>query len=143
MGYAATTILVYGIRLDSIQAQEVYDHLQETDDLFESDGEISMDPNDSLIEPSVGKFRPRTRYYPNMYSEGTDSRIHDNTYEEGYDHVIGLYVASNGYAYNDLLEDYLVPNEDYTKNYDKYIQPILDSIGIDGRPKMIIINQVW
>jgi hypothetical protein len=84
-----------------------------------------------------------------MYSEGTDSRIHNNTYEEGYNHVLGLYVASNGYAYSDNLEDFMTPNMYYISNYDKYIKPLLDGAGVDilgitiGDPKMVITNQVW
>jgi hypothetical protein len=55
MGYCATTILVWGVRLSSDQAQKVYNYLQETDELFQSDGEISIDVDDILKESPVGR----------------------------------------------------------------------------------------
>lgn len=141
MGYAATTILVYGIRISNEDAKKIYEAF------VDEEGEFQYDENDILLEERHHphrKIRPRERYYPNMYSEGTDSRIHDLLLEDGFEHVIGLYIASKGYAYNDVIEDYLSPNQMCEDNYNKYIVPMLDALGIEKQePKVLIVNQVW
>jgi hypothetical protein len=144
MGYAATTILVYGIRISSEDAKKIYEDCKED---FQEVGTMFYSTDDILLEERHHphrRIRPRERYYPNMYSEGTDSRIHDLKFEEGYSHVVGLYVASKGYAYNDNIEDYLMPNQMCEDNYNKYIVPMLEELEIEKQePKILIVNQVW
>ena len=144
MGYAATTILVYGIRISSEDAKKIYEDCRED---FREVGTMYFDANDIQLEKrenSQWNLRPRERYFPNMYSEETDSRIHNLKFEEGYSHVVGIYMASKGYAYNDVIEDYLSPNQMCEDNYNKYIVPMLDALGIEKQePKVLIVNQVW
>jgi hypothetical protein len=149
MGYAATTILVYGVRLSPEQGKRVFDYMNDNFESFRDDRMFDYDCDNLLVEPGrdLGNGRKagdRERYDPRMFSEGTDSRIHDLGYEPGYNAVVGLYVASKGYAYSDNLEDFFTPDPRYTVNFDRYILPILQELGIEvDPPKILIVNQVW
>ncbi len=142
MGYGATAILVYGIKVSSEDAKKIYEDCKED---FEGVGTMYYITEDVLEEEIHHPQRKiRHRYYPTMYSEGTDSRIHNLEFEERFNHVVGLYIASKGYAYNDNIEDYLTPNQMCEDNYNKYIVPMLEDLGIEKKePKILIVNQVW
>jgi len=149
MGYAATTIVMYGVRLDTNDAKRFFDYMLDNYESFRDDRVFDLDEEDLLIEPdeilSNGrKIKGRARYEPQMLADDADSRIHEMAYERGHSSVVGLFIASRGYAWSDPLEDFMSPDKRYTQNFEKYVQPILDALGIKSEPpKIILVNQVW
>lgn len=137
MGYANTTIVMYGVRLSSEDAKKIFDKFYDEDEYEYTDSLIEYSDEDVITDID------RHRYYPNLVSEKTDSRIHCLEYEEGYSHVFGLHIASNGYAYSDELENFMTINDMCTNNFNKYCKPVLDEFNINLEPKILITSQVW
>jgi hypothetical protein len=143
MGYSQTTIGVLGIEITDEQAKKIYNtYLQAT-------GELVYDKADCITTEfqynhhGVDIFRER--HMPQMLADDTDSRIDNLYYSEGSRHVIGVYLASKGYAYGDKIEKYIMNIDKRAyDNFNKYIVPILKSEGIDFvEPEMLLISQVW
>lgn len=142
MGYAKTLIIIWGVSLTPEQAKKIYEK-------YFSEGEFEYDVKDTLTEEIAYEHRGtpiyRERNMPQMVADGADSRIDDLSYsKESDDHVLGIYVASKGYAYTDNIEEHIKNIGGKTfENFDKYIKPILQEEGISEEPKMRIMNQVW
>lgn len=161
MSYAATTIVVWGIRVNEDIAEKIYNELTQNDD---SEAIINMEPSDRYLRKMTSNYKRniQQKYYnispysqhdsgygsevfePRLFSDGTDSRIDSLTFDLGYNHVLGIYVASKGYAYNDKIESFIksVPQE-AKNNFEKYIKPILDKYNIKEQPDIVIVNQTW
>lgn len=141
MGYAQTTIVVWGVELTNKQAEDIYKK-------YFSGGEMSYDKTDTttneLSYVHRGQNIYRERYMPQMLADDADSRIHDMSYsEDSYRHAFGIYLASRGYAHTDKIENYLTPDKQALHNWDKYISPILKAEGINLEPSILLISQVW
>ncbi len=142
MGYSQTTIAIFGVELTNEQAELIFNKH------FHGGEELQYDEVDTLTNELSyvrhGKNVYRERHMPQMLADGADSRIDNMSYsEDSGRHVLGIYLASKGYAYGDKIEDYLIPSDKAISNFNKYIQPILDEDGIILTPRLQIISQVW
>jgi hypothetical protein len=156
MGYAATTIVMYGVAIDEDIAEQIKNNEMHEDDGFNDE---KMYDNIFYRKNHEGNRYPQNEpitqysehdkgmgevFYPEMRSDGTDSRIASNTYEPGYQHYLGIYIASKGYAYDDRINQFVkkVPQE-AVENFKNAIQPLLDKYGVTDEPDIQIINQTW
>lgn len=159
MGYANTSILIYGIKIKG----EEYLGLQLDNAKLLYDKFKVGEHNDINSYPKINKIVPIKelqrkkqttgngyiyyvdRYFSQLLSIGTDSRSDDLFYEKGCDHIFGLEIASNGYGTNDDIADFINPKVKKRAKtlFDKYLKPILKDIGLkDIKDKFHIINQV-
>lgn len=156
MGYAATTVIMYGVAIDEDIAEQIHNNEMNEDGEF--NGEKMYD-NVYYRKNHQGSRHPQqepvTQYsehnlgmgyvfHPDMLSEDTDSRIHSNTFEPDHQHYLGIYIASKGYAYDDNIKEFIknIPPE-AVENFKNAIQPLLDKYGVTDEPDIQIINQVW
>jgi hypothetical protein len=144
MGYATTTIAFYGVELSYEEAKKIFE------ERFGDEEEFDYDTKDTTTDEvaSVHHIRGTTyreRAMPQMLADGADSRINNMAFdEESERHVIGVYLASRGYAHTDKIEDYIKsPSEKAKANYEKYILPILKEEGIEREPSILIVTQTW
>jgi hypothetical protein len=132
MGYASTTIALFGIRLTDTEI------LEELNDLF-------MEEKSSLKFPKENEHP--YRYQIQIMGEDTDSRIHLNHgYEEdAHEHVFGIFLASRGYAWSDEISDYTTNiNPLVMERWKSHCVPLLNKIGIkEPKPEVHFITQVW
>lgn len=152
MGYAQTTIIIWGVELADDEAKRIYDKLNKDFENREDDDDgelIPFDVKDCITDEvsynrrGVDVFRKRD--IPQLLADGTDSRIDNLCYTERAErHVIGIYTASKGYAHSDKIEDYIPgPKQRTLDNYEKYILTILKEEGIERKPAIQIVSQVW
>lgn len=159
MGYAAVDILIYGIAVDEDVAAAIYEkEFDLNTGSFKEELEAKrimarpVRPGDKPSDPNLPTspyghdFGLRSVVFNiDLVSEGTDSRIHDNNFEPGHQHYIGIFVASNGYAYNDPLVPFIrkVPNE-VIDNFNESVVPLLLRYGVtEISPDIHIVNQTW
>lgn len=155
MGYAATTIIMYGVPIDEHIAQKINTH-EMNHDIF-NDKEMYKNcfyrkdyPNSGHKQPtpvtpySFHDFGGGDVFNPQMLSDGTDSRIHSNTFEQEHQHYLGIYIASKGYGYEDQINKFLkeIPKE-AIENFNNSIQPLLDKYQVKETPDIQIIEQTW
>jgi len=130
MGYGIGTSAMYGVSLSADEAHKMAEVLE---NLFGSDwtGELEgCNANDWL-----------------MVAEDTDSRIHNNTYEPGYEHVLGVLIASKGYGsawttdgFERALRADWTPQETVFK---KDLEPLLIQAGIVKSPGLVMGSCVY
>jgi hypothetical protein len=127
MGYANTTMAIYGIKLTKAQAKKIAETLEP---ICEEGCGIYLETPDKYLQIEI-------------FSENTDSRVHSLGYEDGYSHVFGINYASNGYACDDDIVKAVkkVPKKAIDL-YEEYAVKFLDSLKIKTKPDVLIINQV-
>lgn len=149
MSYQSTNIVVYGVELTHEEAKTLAPILDEG-------GEIDCDEQDLFLpvktppwedRKSVYNGRPLESpiFYPELLSEGTDSRIHSLHLEEDDEepecYYFGIYVGSKGYAHNDNIKQILknpIPQQ-VIDNWHKYCQHHFPG----KSPEYHLCNQVW
>jgi hypothetical protein len=155
MGYAQTTIIAYGIKIDEETAQQIYENEFNEDGEFE---DVSLYQNIHYRKAYGGSNQqnePATPYsqhddgsgstvfYPEMWSNGTDSRIESLRFNEGNQHYLGIYIASRGYGYSDDINFFKKAPQEAIQSFETGIRPLMEKYGIKGRPGIRIITQVW
>lgn len=144
MGYANTTVILFGVELSNEQAKKIYEErLEDTEE-----GNFPYEPEDCITTEVMYTHHEKPVYkernIPQMLADGADSRIDNMVYSDDSNrHVIGVHLASRGYACDDKIEDFLTPSEKAISNFNKYILPILNEENIETKPKIIIFSQVW
>ena len=147
IGYANTTILIYGIKIEEDIAKKIYDSIggegfEEEIAKIIPESEIRKDP--SFVHNDKQYYNDR--FVPNLFSLNTDSRVHSLKYDEGFEHIFGLDIAQNGYGRDDDIANFIQDKSVAEKAkgiFDKYIIPFLnknDLKDIEGR--FWIINQI-
>ena len=124
MGYANTTMVIYGARLNDKEAKKVYEKLIET---------AAPDDEEGYL---VGAKNVK------MYSEQTDSRVDTLTYDEGYPHVIGANYASNGYGCSDDIVKAIKKVPKWALKDAEVLEKFLKDMGIKKNLDVLVINQV-
>tara|TARA_R110000772_G_scaffold20466_2_gene56792 strand:- start:87660 stop:88151 length:492 start_codon:yes stop_codon:yes gene_type:complete len=163
MGYAATMIVIYGVKLNPQESTILNNYLEENNLWIEGDLNIGVEDITSIppienappyinnIQTPMFHHPPRERYntprevhFVNLCSHGTDSRIHDNGYEEGYDHSFGIYCGSDGYAYGDMVSGIIadIP-EEAIDNFSRHCYPILEQLNLPSDPSVSLVQQTW
>jgi hypothetical protein len=139
MGYSQTVILVLGVELSNEQARIISEkHIDGVFIQYETEDCIT----DEVLCSSQGKDVFNERNVPELLADGADSRIDDMGYCVDCErHVIGITLASRG---RDRIENHFgnVQQKAYD-NFNKYILPILTEEGIDKKPELLIVCQVW
>lgn len=145
MGYASTTIAFFGIELSDEEAKNIFEkYFNGEDEEFEYDEKDTLTDEISYVHHNTGPVY-RERNIPQMLADGADSRVDNMAYsEDSQRHVLGIYLASRGYAYSDKIENYMkeVPAK-AKENFEKYIRPILQKENIRKEPEILLINQTW
>ena len=148
MGYASTTIVVYGVRLDGNDAEKLYNHMNSLGTPGRGKyGEYECYADQLLDE--LNKKYGGDRYYPDVLSDDTDSRVNSLRFDfdDGwYSHVFGVFIASRGYGCDDKLEKYICAKQpkQVLDVWNKVCKPMLDAAGIkNSKPDIVLVNQVW
>lgn len=158
MGYAATNILIYGVAVDEQTAKALFEN-----EYDEETGEFKEEHTPKLIFSRPQHPHPRStpaKYPISPYKHdngfnscvfdltlrniGTHSAAENNTFEPGYEHYFGIYVASNGYAYQDDEVSFIrnIPPE-VIANFEEKVLPLMEKYNIQGEADIHIINQTW
>jgi len=163
MGYAATTIVIWGIQVNGNQARKMialshqcmseYHDQQScviTDECHHC-GPFSKctDPekHDTVIKgkPWCHDFNINNDEDIDFFADGADSRIHSLHYDSEFDQfTFGIKYAANGYGCNDNIGKACqnVPLN-VKEEWEKFCQPLLDKLRIQKKPDLQVINQTW
>lgn len=167
MSYQATTIVLYGVKLNGEETEKLRNYiapglsnedcvpLEKAIRKIVPDSEISRIhyypgiPNSVNNMDAPGNIRtsPREYHFPEVLSDNSDSRIHTLQFDmdEGIDtHYFGIYCGSRGYAYADEIEE-IINNlpEKAEDNFELYCKSVLEGIGITSTPKIHLVTQTW
>ena len=151
MSYADTKIVIYGVKINSDIAKKIYESE------LNEDGELSCnDPEFMFHRKEEDQLFPITPYEQHddgydstvfnvdLWSEGTDSRIHNNKYQPKRQHYLGIYIASSGYAYTDNIKYFLKSTPlEALRNFEMLVEPLLKKYEIKEDPEVYTVNQVW
>jgi hypothetical protein len=143
MGYAATIIVAYGVRINHNQMNKLFE-LVKSKGLYKN-YELTLVPKKDI---TVTRKRRVTRHLhtAHCYSDGTDSRVDALEFNDEFEgtHVFGILCASRGYAYSDNIEEAIANIPQRAKdNFNDYCAPLLKEIGIEEKPSIKLISQVW
>ena len=159
MGYARTNIIIYGVKISDELANKIFNKYfsEDTeyiefsqDDLIyyrkqsedcSNKGLIQLTPISPYKQHDDGTYGSPA-LFPTMLSEKTDSRIHSLLYDKGFDHVIGIQIASNGYAYEDDIEYFMknIPKE-VISEFNNTIMTVLEEYNINASPQIHLVTQ--
>ena len=138
MGYGISTNCVYGVFLDSEEAKRLRDEI------------IKSMPNEydsvyTSLEELVNNYDNNCPFNVEMVAEDSDSRIHDTSFEEGFDHVFGVVLASKGYGGSGSNEDFNQKmregaSQEQIELYNSVCVPLLKSAGLDFNPYINIVS---
>ena len=149
MGYAHTTILIYGVRLNPEESDKVWELIKDKENI--DNGDIEIIPKKEIQKDpwfeSNGIQQYIERYKPVLRSDGSDSRVDSNMYDEGFEHILGLEIASNGYGCDDDILSYSSDNSVLTKAknlFGRYLRNILVDCGITRVPqdRFYLVGQI-
>lgn len=155
MSSAVTTIVIFGVKLNSEDSEKLNDYLIDNN-LVNDNEEFSQDdytvypfvPNlpshiDGIQQPTDRRY-PRIIHQVQLCSDGTDACIYSNWYEESYTHYFGVYCGSKGYGYDDKVNLIAKNIPQKAKDiFDKYCLPILKELDINQTPSPQIFSQIW
>lgn len=157
MGYASTTIVLYGTALSAEQAQKVYDYVAENPDALMHADVVWRRLSANAPERFVQKKPIASMQYDEgldscvldvqLLSDQTDGRVHDLQMELGFASYFGIYAGSKGYAYQDDISS-IVRSDPQRLDalFQKHAHPILKRVGIDPKQcqaQLHLLNQVW
>lgn len=157
MGYQMTKILIYGIQIPELAAKRLQEKFSPEDGCFfiKSKKSFSRKLGEYSISKGETQNYPITPYkqhddgqeevfHPTLISDGTDSRIHSLEYDEGFDHYVGIFIASNGYGYLDKVNYFLKnPPPEAVIAFNEDLLPILKTLNVELEPELLILNQMW
>jgi len=102
-----------------------------------------VDKIPSSFDASRDKQYYRYRYYVDFFLKGGDTRGEIRFAENGTT-VFGVYIASNGYAYNDDLAHFNQEGQTrYVNNFNIYCRPILEKYNVHTTPVVMEMEQTW
>lgn len=166
MGYQATNIVLYGVELTAAEAAKIFDEFNDEEEglsfsSFEKKDYWRVRPVGEYFKNRPNYVEPDLPFTPykqhdngsgksvvfdmQLLSEGTDSRIESLGYEEGYPHFLGIYIASEGYAYSDD-EVFFIQNcpEEAKNAFELNVRPFIEKMNIgDKFPKVRVVHQTW
>lgn len=153
MSYVSTTIVIFGVKLNSEDSEKLNDYLIDNNLVNDNEEFLQDDcttypagPNlpsyiDGIQQPKYDI--PRTVHKVQLCSDGTDARVYSIWYEEGFIHYFGVYCGSNGYCYNDKINLIVKNIPQKAKDiFEKHCLPILKELNMDQTPTPQIFNQV-
>lgn len=158
MGYASTSIILYGVKLSEEQAEQIYEDYFDNEGLADlpstpyfriitdyeiQKGRVQQYPISPYAQHSKGSLGSSV-FDTQLLSNGSDSRMDNQSYDEGMDHYFGIYVASTGYGYEDTFNYFLnnIPQE-AIDNYNNHVMDILKKYNIEENPSIEVVNQMW
>lgn len=131
MGYAQTTILMWGIVLTEEESKKVYSETYEK-------------AQENYYEEPPGFDREEGYLW--LCSMGTDSRINSLHYDEGFQSVFGVFLACQGYTDHGDFARILnggIQDSCKTDGWNN-AKEILWKCGITPRePSLLMCSQVW
>jgi len=139
MGYAATTIAMYGVILTNEQAKQLHAKLVE-DGHFDKYNGYTFKTNLPEDKSNCHRFNI------DMRGKGFDSRAENIEYFNGHDerkwdiYVFGVFLASNGYAYTEDIGEYI---QGKTLETAKKLWDELCKEYVEESPSLQFVTQVW
>ncbi len=99
----------------------------------------------SYFDQHKNKQYYRYRYYTDLFSIDADTRSESLRFNEGKNSVFGVYLASNGYAYEDDVNSYTSTlDKRAIANFENYCWPVLRFLHIPHQnPDIHHIIQTW
>ncbi len=160
MGYALTNIVVFGVKLTEAEAESIYNKSCTEEDGFKEDKSLLRyrrveDHNKDRYGVKDGCCVTSYKQHDSgigsvvfdtqMWSDGTDSRSDSLDFESGYEHYLGVYVASDGYAYGDDIVYFIKnPPPEALLAFEHNVKPILEEMGIEDKvPQWYMLRQTW
>jgi len=119
MGYGIVTTLLYGVSLSPDKSKQLYGFLER-----------------EYLAPqglSLGEWLDKVGLV--MHAEDSDSRIHNNDYEEEFEHMFGVAISQKGYGSrpgsSEKFQQALVdPTNPFADQFYKVAEPILLAAGV-------------
>ena len=162
MGYASTSIVVYGVKIGEDVAKKIYEEeFDKNEGMFKDDnfyngiyfrklpignGNINGHQQLTPVTPYKhhGEGTDSFVFYPKMWAGEADSRVDCLIYEPMKQHYLGIFIGSNGYAYNDkILHLIRKPPKEAIKNFEDCLRSLMNKYRIIEEPEVRVINQVW
>lgn len=160
MGYASTSIVIYGLKISEDIAKKIYaEEIDKNEGVFKDKNlykgiyfrklPLSKLDNHKQLTP-VTPYKHHDEgidsfvFYPKMWAGEADSRVNSLIYEPMKQHYLGIFIGSNGYAYNDkILHLIRKPPREAIQNFKDCIKPLMSKYRIMEEPDVILVNQVW
>jgi hypothetical protein len=160
MGYASTSIVVYGVKISEDIAKKIYtEEFDKNEGMFKDDNFYNgiyfrklpmsnINSNQQLTPVTPYKHHDEGTdsfvFYPKMWAGEADSRVDSLIYEPMKQHYLGIFIGSNGYAYNDkILHLIRKPPKEAIKNFEDSLRPLMSKYRIIEEPEVRVISQVW
>lgn len=161
MGHSSTIVLCFGIKINEGVAKAISDS-------FPSDGnDWDMAPTEEKVWRQVCASYHRevpAQLYPiskfshtpvsyqaivldlQLFSNGTDSRIHSLRYDKGHEHFLGLFVGKQGYGLSDDISALTSDAYHYSKYFeDRYkllVSNIAAQFNLSDKPALHFLSQI-
>lgn len=110
-------------------------------------GRYQVPPQEMDVIPTVYDQRReiqyhRQRYYADLFCADADARGDSLRVLPGSRSVYGIYIASDGYAYNDDVREF-DKDPRIEGNFRKYCAPVLESLGLCRDAARVLLYQTW
>jgi hypothetical protein len=148
MGYGIVTTAFWGVVLPWDETERLAKVIRQA--LTDLNGEVEENEMDNASDDFyylLVKLAPQIQEkgdYVVMVADGSDSRIESTSFEEGYEHGVGLLVSEKGYGSRTSSQEFShALNKDISEQkaeFEKFIQPLLDSAGIKAVAELNVVS---
>jgi hypothetical protein len=126
MGYYTNTNLVFGVKLNPTDAKKLYE-------FHGGDNGFSLFTDEEIEELDEG-----VDYETEMWSEETDSRIHNLSYQPGHTSYVGILLTDEKEEITKLVKS---PPKNINDIFNKYFKPKLKNLNLSTEPDFHIFTQ--
>lgn len=148
MGYGIVTTAFWGVMLSWEETESLAKVIRQA--LTDVNGDVEKNEMDNASDDFyylLVKLAPQIQGrgdYVVMVADGSDSRVESTSFEEGYEHGVGLLVSEKGYGSRTSSQQFSQAlNKDISEQkaeFEKLIQPLLDSAGIKAVPGLNVVS---
>ena len=148
MGYGIVTTAFFGVMLSWDETENLAKVVRQA--LTDLNGEVEKNEMDNASDDFyylLVKLDPKIREkgdYVVMVADGSDSRIESTSFEEGYEHGVGLLLSEKGYGSRTSSTQFSEAlNKDISEQkaeFEKLIQPLLDRAGIKAVAGLNVVS---
>lgn len=138
MGYGISTNAIFGVQLDPSQSKKLHQALLATAQADDYDG------GHLCLYSLLGRISKKSACHIDLIAEDSDSRIHNTTYEDGFEHTFGVLVARKGYGARSTSQEFSAKmNEDLSAHkqaFNTVAAPILAAAGLGHLEPSLVIG---
>ena len=148
MGYGIVTTAFWGVMLSWEETESLAKVIRQA--LTDVNGDVEKNEMDNASDDFyylLVKLAPQIQGrgdYVVMVADGSDSRVESTSFEEGYEHGVGLLVSEKGYGSRTSSQQFSQAlNKDISEQkaeFENLIQPLLDSAGIKAVPGLNVVS---